>query len=76
MFLVEYKKGQFINIILIDWISISVKSIKFTLPGDSENFHVVEAEYQSCFVNSLQAINDSIHGDIEKAYVDANAEDR
>lgn len=71
MFLIEYKKGCFINGELIDWIRVSKESIDVTVTTDNENEYKVEGEFIGQFLNNLQAIDGNLSS-LEKAYLDAS----
>jgi len=65
MFLIEFRKGQFIDGETIQWLSLE-KGIKFSVVGDTESVHTVAQEYERTFINNLQAFN--AHFDVEACY--------
>ena len=71
MFLVEYKKGWFIDAEDIQWVKVAIDEVSFILKSDPENCMAADADYQSSFVNNLQALNDNIQS-VESAYHEAN----
>ena len=60
MFLIEYKKGEFINAKRLDWININKGKVGFTIQGDNESSFFVDPSYQDSFLNHLQSLNDNI----------------
>jgi len=70
MFLIEYVKGYFIDGDDIQWLKVGQSEVLFILKSDGENQMNVDNEFQSSFVNNLQAIN--ANADVEKAYHDVN----
>jgi hypothetical protein len=71
MFLVEITKGIFINAEEIDYIDVSEAGIvRLSLRSDSDNVFKVDLEFQSVFINNLQAING--YGNIEYKYHEVN----
>jgi hypothetical protein len=71
MFLVEITKGIFINAEEIDYIDVSKAGIvRLSLHGDSDNVFNVDLEFQSVFINNLQAINHNHN--IESKYHEVN----
>jgi hypothetical protein len=59
MFLVEYRKGQFINIRALYWVSVE-KGVKFHITGEPDVLYTVAPEYEKTFLNHLQGFNESI----------------
>ena len=73
MFLVEITKGIFINAEEIDYIDVSKAGIvRLSLRSDSDNVFNVDLEFQSVFINNLQAINDNYNHNIESKYHEVN----
>ena len=66
MFLIEYRKGQFINGETLQWVSLE-GGVKFSGVGDAECVFTVAPEYEGTFLNHLQALNDNIT-DIKSRY--------
>lgn len=58
MFLIEYRKGQFINGETLQWVSLE-DGVKFSGIGDTESVFTVAPEYERSFLNNLQALNDN-----------------
>lgn len=65
MFFIEYEKGKFINGKVIDWIQIKDSAMIFAITSDPGSEFTVAKEFQSSFINNLQAISG---GAIESAY--------
>ena len=59
MFLIEYRKGQFINGETVQWIIVG-EVVKFSVLGDTESVFSVESGYEHLFLNHLQALNGNI----------------
>lgn len=60
MFLIEYKKGSFVNGELIDCVRFEGNKFFFTLTGDSETLFKVDKTLEKTFANHLQAINSNL----------------
>ena len=67
MFLIEYRKGAFIDGEQVNWIEISLGMIGFTINGSDVEFSVDE-RLQRTFINNLQVLNQN--GSVEKVYTD------
>ena len=68
MFLIEYMKGGFVNAETIDTLSINGNiALRFTLQGMDDSNYYVSSEYQSDFVNNLQALNQNLQN-VESRY--------
>ncbi len=67
MFLIEWKKGAFVNGELVDSVTVKNESVVFTMSGDIECSYTVDNEFQKSFVNNLQAIDEN-GGTVERAY--------
>ena len=60
MFLIEYKKGEFVNAEKLDWLNINKGKVQFTMEGDNESCFKVDQDCQDSFLNHLQALNCNI----------------
>ena len=67
MFLIQYEQGQFIDGEDIQWVNVKGGNVNFILKSAPDERLTVADEYQSSFVNSLEAINDSVTGSVEAA---------
>jgi hypothetical protein len=67
MFLIECGKGCFVDGEDIQWVRVKESEVLFILKSDSQTQMKVDSEFQSSFVNNLQAINDNI-ASVESAY--------
>lgn len=56
MFLIEFRKGQFIDGKTIQWLSLD-EDIKFSVVGDTEGVFTVAQEYERTFINNLRALD-------------------
>ena len=59
MFLIEYRKGQFINGETVQWVIVG-EVVKFSVLGDTESAFSVESGYEDTFLNHLQRLNGNI----------------
>jgi hypothetical protein len=67
MFLIEFKKGKFIDAERIDEISTKYHEVIFSLHGKTGNPYVVDVDVEVEFLNQLQALNkSSINPKVEK----------
>lgn len=64
MFLIEFRKGQFIDGKTIQWLCVD-GVVKFSVLGDASVWNV-DPEYEATFINNLQAINDNVN--VEACY--------
>lgn len=71
MFLIEFRKGQFIDGETIQWLSLE-KDIKFSVVGDTKSVFTVAQEYERTFINNLQAIHGNF--DVEVRYYEIKKE--
>lgn len=62
---IQYEKGLFINAAVIDWIQIKESAMIFAISSDPSSEFIVAKDFQSSFINNLQAISG---GAIEAAY--------
>lgn len=60
MFLVEFRKGQFVNAGMINWISLGAENVIFTVSTDEQSTFTVSTECESLFLNHLQGLNGNI----------------
>lgn len=67
MFLIQYRKGEFIDGNDIQWVKVTKGKVSFVLKSQPEDLMEVEQVYASSFVNNLQAINTNIDS-VESAY--------
>ena len=65
MFFIEYESGKFINGKVVDWIQIKDSAMIFAISSDPGSEFTVSKEFQSTFINNLQALSG---GAIESAY--------
>lgn len=68
MFLIEISSGCFVDGEDLQWIKVEKDKIAFILKSDCETSMTVDKDYQSAFVNNLQAINQNI-SNVESSYV-------
>ena len=57
MFLIEYKKGFFVDREKVTWLSVSDDRVCFSLSDDS--VFVVDTVFFESFLSSIQSINDN-----------------
>jgi aspartate carbamoyltransferase regulatory subunit len=68
MFLIEYGSGLFVNAEEINHLVILKDKIEFSIIGDNEATFKVSPEFESTFLNNLQAVNDNPVQNVESFY--------
>jgi hypothetical protein len=68
MFLIEFKKDQFIDAERINFINLIDERVAFTLAGDNQSVSLVDENMCSRFLNQLQALNQSLSNPESRHY--------